>query len=198
MHGIRKISGSRVYLAPMEVEDAPLYVRWLNDPEISVYLNAFNVTIGLEREKEFLAQSLKEQRPEFGIRLVADDTLIGNCGIVNIDTVNRKAEIGIFIGEQDLLGQGYGREAVMLLLDYGFNILNLNNIYLRPYAFNTRAIRCYEACGFQVAGRLREAKIINGQKYDEVWMDILASEFPGAELHTQLIRLTKSAESAYN
>lgn len=82
----------------------------------------------------------------------------------------------------------------MLLLDYGFNILNLNNIYLRPYAFNARAIRCYEACGFQVAGRLREAKIINGQKYDEVWLDILASEFPGAELHEQLARLTKSAE----
>lgn len=98
MQAIRKIPGSRVYLAPMNVEDAPLYVRWLNDPEIAVYLNAFSVTIGLEREKEFLAQSLREQRPEFGIRLVADDRLIGNCGIVNIDQVNRKAEIGIFIG----------------------------------------------------------------------------------------------------
>ncbi|MGE5391577.1 MAG: GNAT family N-acetyltransferase [Deltaproteobacteria bacterium] len=186
MQGIRKIEGERVYLAPMNVEDAPLYVRWLNDPEISVYLNAFSVNIGLEREREFLAQSLKEQRPEFGIRLVEDDRLIGNCGIVNIDNINRKAEIGIFIGERDLLGQGYGREAVMLLLDYGFNILNLNNIYLRPYSFNTRAIRCYEACGFKVAGRLREAKIINGEKYDEVWLDILASEFPGAGLHEKL------------
>jgi len=189
--GIRKISGSRVYLAPMEVEDAPIYVQWLNDPEIAVYLNAFSVTIGLEREQEFLAQSIKEQRPEFGIRLAADDRLIGNCGIVSIDQVNRKAEIGIFIGEQDLLGQGYGREAVMLLLDYGFNILNLNNIYLRPYSFNTRAISCYKACGFKEAGRLREAKIINGQKYDEIWLDILASEFPGSSLHEQLMRLTK-------
>lgn len=194
MSGIRKVSGSHVYLAPMAVEDAPLYVRWLNDPEIAVYLNAFSVTIGLEREQEFLAQSLREQRPEFGIRLVADDRLIGNCGIVNIDQVNRKAEIGIFIGERDLLGQGYGREAVMLLLDYGFNILNLNNIYLRPYSFNTRAIRCYEACGFKQAGRLREAKIINGEKYDELLLDILASEFNGSSLHDQLMRLTKPFE----
>lgn len=194
MQGIRKIEGSKIYLAPMDVEDAPIYVRWLNDPEISVYLNAFSVTIGLEREKEFLAQSLREQRPEFGIRLAADDRLIGNCGIVNIDQVNRKAEIGIFIGERDLLGQGYGREAVMLLLDYGFNVLNLNNIYLRPYSFNTRAIRCYEACGFKEAGRLREAKIINGQKYDEVWLDILASEFQGSSLHDQLTKLTKHSE----
>jgi len=189
MQGVRKIEGEKVYLAPMDVEDAPAYVRWLNDPEISVYLNAFSVTIGLEREKEFLAQSLREQRPEFGIRLVADDQLIGNCGIVNIDQVNRKAEIGIFIGERGLLGQGYGREAVMLLLDYGFNILNLNNIYLRPYSFNTRAIRCYEACGFKMAGRLREAKIINGQKYDELWLDILASEFKGSGLHQKLNEL---------
>lgn len=194
MQGVRKIEGSRIYLAPMDVEDAPNYVGWLNDPEISVYLNAFSVTIGLEREKEYLAQVLREQRPEFGIRLVADDRLIGNCGIVNIDQVNRKAEIGIFIGERGLLGQGYGREAVMLLLDYGFNVLNLNNIYLRPYSFNTRAIRCYEACGFKQAGRLREAKIINGNKYDELLLDILAREFRGSSLHDQLTRLTKQSE----
>jgi len=191
MIGVRKIEGERIYLAPMEVDDAPTYVRWLNDPEISVYLNAFTVNIGLEREIEFLAQAIREQRPEFGIRRLEDDRLIGNCGILNIDHVNQKAEMGIFIGEQGLLGQGYGREAVMLLLDYGFNVLNLNNIYLRPYSFNTRAIRCYEACGFKLAGRLREAKIINGQKYDELLLDILASEFRGSSLHDQLTRLTK-------
>jgi RimJ/RimL family protein N-acetyltransferase len=189
MQGVRKIEGSRVYLSPVYMEDAPTYVRWLNDPEISIYLNTFSMNIGVEWEKEFLAQSLREQRAEFGIRLGADDRLIGNCGIINIDQINRKAEIGIFIGERELLGRGYGREAVMLLLDYGFNILNLNNIYLRPYAFNERAIRCYQACGFKVAGRLREAKIINGQKYDEVWLDILAGEFKGAELHKRLNEL---------
>ncbi len=194
MQGIRKVEGERIYLAPMGVEDAPTYVGWLNDPEISVYLNAFSVTIGLEREKEYLAQAVREQRPEFGIRLQQDDRLIGNCGLLNVDHINQKAEMGIFVGERELLNQGYGREAVMLLLDYGFNVLNLNNIYLRPYSFNTRAIRCYEACGFKQAGRLREAKIINGHKYDELLLDILASEFQGSSLQNQLTRLTKQSE----
>ena len=52
---------------------------------------------------------------------------------------------------------------VRLLLDYGFNLLNLNSVMLGTFAFNQRAIRCYERVGFKVIGRRRQARIIAGE-----------------------------------
>ena len=64
-----------------------------------------------------------------------------------------------------------------LLLDYGFGLLNLNSVMLGTFAFNQRAIHCYERVGFKVIGRRRQARIIAGVKYDAVLMDILADEY---------------------
>jgi len=63
------------------------------------------------------------------------------------------------------------------MLDYGFSVLNLNSVELGVYAFNLRAIRCYEKVGFKRAGVRREARIIAGVPHDTIVMDILASEF---------------------
>ena len=63
---------------------------------------------------------------------------------LNINNINRTAELGVFIGDNDHLSCGYGSEAIMLILDYGFNFLNLNNIMLRVFDFNIRAIKAYK------------------------------------------------------
>ena len=55
--------------------------------------------------------------------------------------------------------------------------MNLNNIKLDLMAFNTRALRCYEKCGFKEYGRRRKCKFVNGKYYDSISMDILAEEF---------------------
>ena len=75
------------------------------------------------------------------------------------------------------MNRGYGTEAVELLLGYGFNVLNLNNIMLTVFAFNKRALRCYEKAGFRVIGKRRKARFYAGRYHDEIFMDILAQEF---------------------
>jgi RimJ/RimL family protein N-acetyltransferase len=65
----------------------------------------------------------------------------------------------------------------MLTLDYGFNVLNLHNIFLKVYSFNSNAIKLYEKCGFKIIGSRREAKIISGKKFDIILMDILSAEY---------------------
>jgi len=98
---------------------------------------------------------------------------------INLDHINRTAEVGIFIGEKSCWNKGYGEEAMRLLLDYAFNILNLESIMLNVYAFNTRAIRCYRKIGFKEIGRRRRARRIQGTSYDIIYMDLLAEEFSG-------------------
>jgi RimJ/RimL family protein N-acetyltransferase len=55
----------------------------------------------------------------------------------------------------------------------------MNSIFLRVHSFNERAIRCYKKCGFKEIGIRREAYILGGKNYNQVYMDILAKEFKG-------------------
>jgi RimJ/RimL family protein N-acetyltransferase len=87
------------------------------------------------------------------------------------------------IGDKNYWNQGYGQEATRLLLDYGFNLLNLNSIMLGVFSFNQRAIKAYRRVGFREIGLRRQARIINGQKYDVLEMDILAEEFTPLYIH---------------
>jgi RimJ/RimL family protein N-acetyltransferase len=102
---------------------------------------------------------------------------IGIASLYAIHQGNRTATFGILIGEQDCWGRGYGTEATRLMLDYGFNVLGLNNIMLSVRSWNERGIRAYLRAGFKEIGHRREAIRVGSHAYDEVLMDCVASEF---------------------
>lgn len=183
----RKIIGQRVYLSPLDISDLDIYLVWLNDIDTYVYLDASTQIITSETEKLFLNNAQKNGDQFFAIRLKDEDILIGICGLANIDHINRKAELSrLFIGDKAYLSRGLGSEAIVLLLDYGFRILNLNNISVLCCSYNHRAYKSYTKCGFKTAGSLRQARIINGVKYDEIILDILAEEFCGSPFGSRL------------
>ncbi len=172
----KKMIGEKCYLSPINVEDYEKYTAWVNDMEVAVGLVFSSSLINPNMEKEIL-ERLSKSNNNFAIVDKEKDELIGNIGFPKIDQINRIGELGIFIGNKDYWGQGYGVDAINLLLDFGFNILNLHNIYLRVYDFNKPAIKAYKKLGFKDAGRIRGAKQIAGKRYDEVLMDIIAEEF---------------------
>lgn len=94
----------------------------------------------------------------FTIVEIESGQAVGRCVLFSVNAVDRNAIVGIFIGEKDRWGKGYGQEAMRLLLDYAFNLLNLHNITLGVFSFNERAIRCYQRLGFRKIGRRREAR----------------------------------------
>lgn len=174
MEYFKKITGDRIYLSPVNKEDYKKYTEWINNLEVSINLGNAHEIYTIDKEKEALEEISKNS---FAIIEKKENKLIGNCGLFNIDQVNQNSELGIFIGEKDYWNQGYGTEALKLLLDYGFNLLNLYNIMLKVYSYNKRAIKCYKKIGFNEIGRRRKARVIGGEKYDEVFMDILSEEF---------------------
>ena len=173
----KKLIGERIYLSPMNVEDAEKYVEWFCDFTTTDGVGKSSSIMTVEAEREWIESTLKNNDFIFGIVNLENDELIGNCGIMKIDNINRCAEVGLFIGDEENRNKGYGAEALRLLSDYSFNYLNLNNIQLGVKAFNERAIACYKKVGFKEYGRRREAYFLNGKYYDHVFMDILAREF---------------------
>ena len=171
-----KIVGERLYLSPINTDDVAQYTKWLNDPDVADHLGFYRQMISLGNEKEALERLSKEGH-SYAIILKNTDTLIGNIGLLDIEHIHRRATLGLFIGDAGHRGKGYGAEAIRLLLNYSFNILNLHNIMLLVHADNTQAISCYKKVGFREIGRRREARIKDRCFIDLVYMDILDSEF---------------------
>ena len=179
-----KIVGDRVYLSPISLQDAERYTAWLNDLATTRFLTLASAHITLQGEVEALAALSKQH--SYAIVEKGSDELLGNCGLFEIQAVHRSAEAGIFLGDDLRRGGGYGTEALQLLCDYGFNVLNLRSIHLRTYAYNDRALASYRKVGFKDAGRLRKAHFYAGAYHDILLMDLLAEDFgpsvlPGAE-----------------
>ena len=178
MKYFKKLVGERIYLSPRSTEDVEKFTQWLNDFETTDYIGRSGMIMTKEAEKKFLEENTNTEA-NFAIVTLDEDKLIGTISIENINYINRKGVLGIFIGDKEYRDNGYGTEAIRLILDYGFNYLNLNNIKLDLMEFNQRALNCYKKCGFKEYGRRRKCNFVNGKYYDTIEMDILAEEFKG-------------------
>jgi RimJ/RimL family protein N-acetyltransferase len=180
MRYFKKLIGKRVYLSTMNPDDVETYVKWLNDFSVTENLGNASLVVSLGTEKDWLEKNTDKHL--YAIVKAEDDTLLGNCGFSTYDQTKRCAEVGIFIGEADNRNKGYGAEALSLLVDYGFDYLNLKNIMLKVFEFNERAIQCYKKVGFREFGRRRQAYFVKGKYYDEVYMDILKEDRCGKNI----------------
>ena len=176
MKYFKKLVGDNIYLSPRNMEDAEKFVEWLNDFQVTDYTGRSAKLLTLEGEKEYLQKNVNSEA-NFAIIRLEDDKMIGSVSLEQISHIHRGATLGIFIGDKDGRNKGFGTEAVRLILDYGFNYLNLNNINLHVMEFNERAIACYKKCGFKEYGRRRKCYFLNGKYYDKIEMDILSEEF---------------------
>jgi RimJ/RimL family protein N-acetyltransferase len=174
------IYGKRIRLRAVEREDVQKFHEWVNDPEVTRNLGLY-LPMSMQDETswfEGLGKRDPNEKPlAIEVRKGKGWKLIGNCGAVGIDTINRSAELGIMIGAKDEWNKGYGAEAMILLLLHGFETLNLHRIFLRVYAENVRAVRSYEKAGFVLEGRMREAVYKHGKYDDALIMSVLRSEW---------------------
>ena len=168
-------------LRELERKDLPEINKWRNDPKLIESLGAPFRYINLNVDEKWFDNYMSNRSNTVRCAIVteSDDNIIGRVTIASINNINRTATLGIFIGDKDYRDKGYGTEAIKLILEYGFKYMNLNNIKLDLMAFNTRALKCYEKCGFKEYGRRRNCKFVNGKYYDAISMDILAEEFQG-------------------
>jgi len=178
MRYFKKIPGERVYLSPINVDDAETFVKWLNDYEVTGYLGNSTRMINLQGERAQL-EKLATEGQNFVIVLQNSDTMIGSISLMDVNQLNRTATLGIFIGEAEHRGRGYGTEAIRLIVGYGFRQLNLHNIMLQVHADNERGIACYKKVGFREFGRRTESKFKDGKYIDVISMEILDRDFVG-------------------
>lgn len=169
--------GQKIYLRPLERDDAVVLREYINDAEVLR-------TLGMHRPSNLEANLAVIDRfsphPDslrVGIVLKENDRLIGATNLRLSDAAQRAAMFGISIGAKAEWNKGYGTEATRLMVRHGFETLNLNRIALTVYEFNPRGMRAYEKAGFRREAVLRQEVYSQGRFWDVYMMGILRADW---------------------
>lgn len=136
-----------VTIRPLKVEDAYTSVKWRNDPEVFKYTgNIYNHEITIESELEWIKRVISNAN-DYRCAILVDNIYVGNIYITDIH--NGIGNYHIFIGEKDYWGKGVAKMASVQIIEYGFNVLGLNQIKLKVRPANKSALYLYTSLGFK-------------------------------------------------
>ena len=173
------IKGNCIDLRPAEPRDAVLFATCNNSPEARQSFFT-HTPCSLHNEEKRVAEFYRPGGDYIPLVICKKDLYEIGLGVTafhRLDYVSRAAVFSICIPEEKNWGYGYGQEATALMMEYGFDILNLNRIQLHVWEKNERAIRAYGKTGFQREGLLREAMYHNGEYCNFMVMGLLAREW---------------------
>lgn len=173
------LTGEKVYLKVLDKKYADEYLKltYDMDPDSRLFTAThtfFNVT---QIENYLEEISTDNSRIDFLIFDKESTNIVGEVVLNDINRKDRRCSLRIGIFNKSNFSKGYGTEAIILALNYGFGMFNLHKIYLDVLNFNDRGLHVYEKIGFIKEGVLREDIYFNHRYYDVIMMSILEDEF---------------------
>jgi RimJ/RimL family protein N-acetyltransferase len=177
------IDASRVSLRWISAADTDAFYAIYSHPEVMRYWSTPPLA-----DREAAANLIEKIQEDWkrrvilkwGIALRTDDQLIGSLTLFNLDFNHRRAEIGYALG-RDHWGKGYMNEALMAVLKYAFEVLDLHRIEADVDPRNAASIKTLERLGFKREGYLRERWQVNGEIQDAFYYGLLRREWVGRE-----------------
>lgn len=169
-----ELKTDRIYLRPITEADTEMVLRWRNSDLVRQRFLYRKEITPADHMVWLKTKVYTGQVAQFIIYITETNKPIGSVYIQNINHTHKNAEYGIFIGEPDALGQGYGTDAARLAIRYAFEELELHKLYLRVIADNHQAIRSYQRAGFTVECVLNDEVYIEGEFCDIVRMAIIS------------------------
>lgn len=165
----KDLIGEKIFLRSIQMEDTETILKLRNSLDVRKKF-IFQEDFTEEGHEEWMCQKVFTGLVEQFMICLKDGTAIGSVYLRDIDSKNKKAEFGIFIGSNGFRAKGIGTEATMLITNFGFEILNLEKIFLRVFADNIGAIKCYEKAGFVQEGLFKKDIYIDGKPKDLIFM----------------------------
>jgi len=173
-----KLQGERIYLATLERKDCrKLYEDFEYDfDHLTERLNIGHSIEGGDNWFDEIQKLQGKQHIRLGIFL-NDGTVIGDVALQDIDHWNRSCSVGIGIAKIKNRRCGYGKEAIRLIVDYGFLNVGLERIVAQTSAPNIASQKSFERLGFTLEGTMRQAEYFGGKRYDQLHYGMLAEEW---------------------
>lgn len=175
-------------LSKLRREDVPVFAPHFQNLELTSYLRGAGVAFSLEDELAWFesVSRVQERSVTLGVYERGTGRVVGVVDLRDVDHRQGTAELGVCVFDPADWGSGFGSEATRLMVEYGVFHLGLQNVMLRVYAFNTRAIRSYEKVGFRTFGRRSGAVRLGAERFDLVFMEVTADRVDTSALRAQL------------
>jgi len=171
------LAGEHVSLVPLSAAHADDFFESTRDEEIRRLTGAHRRP-DYEEIRDWCATRADQiDRLDLAIIEEPGGRFVGELALTELDADNESAAYRIALSAIEFTGQGLGREATRLVLEYAFDRIRLHRVWLHVYAFNMRAIAVYRSCGFSVEGRMRDALLWDGRYHDALIMGVLEKEF---------------------
>ena len=175
------IKGEGVGLRAIEREDLNLLKDWRNIPSLRKNFREYRELNFESQVKWFESlQSTASTNFMFIIEDLRNKQPIGACGLLYTNWITRSADLSLYIGLEELYidNAGYAKEAASLLIDYGFNVLNLNKIWMELYEFDQKKLQLFTTgFGFKKDGTLREHCFADGRYWDSFIISLTRKDF---------------------
>jgi len=173
------LRGERIHLTSFSSGDVSTIVQWEED---ALFLRLSAAEPALPRTAQAIENWLNDVDKRsteimFAVRLRSTNELIGLAGIDGILWSSQVGGIFVAFGSRTNWGQGYGFEALQLLLTYAFTELNLYRLQATIFSYNTRSIAMVKKCGFKQEGVFRHFIQRDGQRYDMFLFGLLYPEW---------------------
>ena len=171
--------GNRVYLDTIMQSDLEQLRAWRNHEPFKRNFREFREISESMQEKWM--SNIVNNNPNhlmFAIRDTITSKLIGCTGLTYINWVYKNADLSIYIGDKfSYINDERADETLSLLLDYGFNQLNLHRIWTEIYSFDDQKKDFFSRMNFSIDGRLRDNYYYDGKYWDSIIFSLLSSEF---------------------
>jgi UDP-4-amino-4,6-dideoxy-N-acetyl-beta-L-altrosamine N-acetyltransferase len=159
-------------LIPATIEDTDFILELHNNPDIKTSFISRKDPITQEQHLQFMKKLA--QKGDLYFIIYEDTNRIGTISIYDIDKENNCAEWGRFLIKKEYPGRG--AESLQLLIDKAFKGLKLHKLYCTVISHNTRTIKLYEKCGFEIEGILKERIFQDNIYHDLIFMGITNPE----------------------
>lgn len=167
---------TRIRLCAPRTGDEKHVSAWYSD---AFYLRNVDTEPAYPLSEDKIENEIKATKDAFyfHIRTLDDDRLIGFATLHSLEWNNQFATLAIGIGNEKDRGQGFGDEALKLIMRYAFMELNLFRLGLEVIAYNSNAINLYLRNGFIKEGVIRKAVYRDNQRHDRIVMGILRPDW---------------------
>lgn len=180
----RSFDKLRIRRMQAKPNDFELLLKWLNNSQVQYFLEGKNTHYSLDQiMRKYEPRALDMQRVKPNIieyqnhpigylqyYLLTPEEYIEYQDQEYKADVNSKKEVAygidLFIGEINYWDQGLGTQSLKSTCQYLFDVLQAESIYIDPQAWNERAIKCYEKCGFEKIKVLKERELNDGELKD--------------------------------
>lgn len=162
----------KILLRAVEPGDAELMMQWENDRSYW-YVSGTTSPLPAFMIEEFVKPAYQDIHINKQLRLVIEvlhnKSTIGYVDLYDVDFINRRAGVGLVVGNTSQRGKGYASHALNLTKQYVFEILNLHQLHCYIHKSNTVSIHLFEKAGFEKCGVLKQWSLRNN-----VFEDVIA------------------------